>query len=110
MSDGVLIAIIGGLFALTTTVLQVLQRRAVHAIRDQVENDHAGNPAKVTNLREDMDEKHNILVTILRRDVGGIRQDVRTIRNDISALAERVTDVEREQLEQTKDKLRKGTS
>lgn len=96
-----LIALIGAAASVLATlitgvlgVVVVIMSRRIRSIRDQVENDHGTDPDKTTNLREDMDEKHDTLVTMLRRDVGGIRQDIRQIRIDLSDTNGRVHDLE----------------
>jgi uncharacterized protein YoxC len=111
MSDGVLIAIIGAaasvvatLISATLGVVVVVMSRRVRTIRDQVENDHATDPGKTTNLREDMDDKHNVLMDLVRplvstvrnlvRDIGGMREDMRQLRRDLSHTSHRVDDLE----------------
>jgi hypothetical protein len=90
----VLIALIGLVGTVVSIVLTALVNGKVKGIRQQVENDHGTDPTKTTNLREDMDEKHDTIVTMLRRDVGGIRQDIRLIREDLSATNGRVHELE----------------
>lgn len=94
MSDAVAVALIGLVGTAVSIVLTALLNGKVRRIRDQVENDHARDPSKTTNLREDLDEKHDELLTTLRRDVGGIRQDIRQIRVDLSRTDDRVHELE----------------
>lgn len=94
MSDAVAVALIGLAGTVVSIILTARLNNKVKRVRDQVENDHAADPTKTTNLREDMDEKHDAIVTMLRRDVGGIRADIRLIREDMSATNERVHDLE----------------
>jgi septal ring factor EnvC (AmiA/AmiB activator) len=98
VSDAVLVAIVGGAFALATTVLQLVARSQIRAVRDQLENDHARDPHKTTNLRDDLDRKHDELVRIVRnqsKDIGGIRGDIRQLRSDLSHESERIDEIER---------------
>lgn len=69
-------------------------RRDAQSTREQLENDHASDPTKTTNIREDMDNKHDQIVTMLRRDVGGIREDIRLLRRDLSGTQDRVHELE----------------
>lgn len=94
MSDAVAVAIIGLAGTVVSIILTARLNGKVRRVREQVENDHAADPSKTTNLREDLDEKHDTIVTMLRRDVGGIREDIRQIRADISDTNGRVHDLE----------------
>jgi hypothetical protein len=98
MTDAVVVAIIAAIAGIVTTVLQLGSRRQMRAVRDQLENDHAKDPHKVTNLRDDLDGKHNELLAPIRavvRDIGGIREELRQLRRDLSHTNERVDDLER---------------
>lgn len=97
MSDTVVVALIGLAGTVVSIILTARVNGKVKRVRDQVENDHAADPNKTTNLREDMDEKHDVIVTMLRRDVGGMREDIRQIRADISATNGRVHELENTQ-------------
>lgn len=94
MSDTVVVALIGLAGTVVSIVLTARVNGKVKRVRDQVENDHAADPSKTTNLREDLDEKHDTIVTMLRRDVGGIREDIRQIRADLSGTQDRVHELE----------------
>lgn len=94
MSDAVAVALLGLAGTTVSIVLTALVNGKLKRVRAQVENDHATDPSKTTNLREDMDEKHDEIVKILRRDVGGIRQDIRQIRVDLSRTDDRVHELE----------------
>lgn len=94
MSDTVVVALIGLAGTVVSIVLTARVNNKVKRVRDQVENDHAADPEKTTNLREDMDEKHDVIVSMLRRDVGGIREDIRQIRSDLSDTNGRVHGLE----------------
>lgn len=103
MSETVQIALIT--FVVGPIILAVLnwlltrpQREAIRRIDNQVTNDHVNDPAKTSNLREDIDQKHNIVISMFRgivRDVGGMRDDIRQLRKDLSHTDERVDDLER---------------
>lgn len=98
MSEAVLIALIGGVQAITLGVLGILAkrvgnvRRDTTATREQVVNHHD------TNFREENDSRHDETrgwFRELRRDVGGIREDIRGLRSDQSALTRRVDSIQR---------------
>ncbi len=97
MSDTVVVALIGLAGTIVSIVLTARVNGKVKRVRDQVENDHAVDPSKTTNLREDLDEKHDAIVNMLRRDVGGIREDIRQIRKDLSGTQDRVHELENTQ-------------
>lgn len=103
MSDAVAVALVGLVGTVVSIVLTARVNGKVKRVRDQVENDHAADPSKTTNLREDMDEKHDVIVSILRRDVGGIRQDIRQLREDLSDTNGRVHDLETTKERNTRD-------
>lgn len=94
MSDAVAVALIGVAGTIVSIILTARVNNKVKRVTDQVENDHGRDPSKTTNLREDLDEKHDELLTTLRRDVGGIRHDIRQIRVDLSRTDERVHELE----------------
>lgn len=94
MSDAVAVALIGLAGTIVSIILTARLNGKVRRVREQVENDHARDPNKTTNLRDDLDEKHDEIVTMLRRDVGGIRQDIRQLRNDLSRTDDRVHELE----------------
>lgn len=94
MSDAVWVALIGLAGTVVSIVLTGRVNGKVKRVTNQLENDHAADPSKTTNLREDLDEKHDELLTTLRRDVGGIRQDIRQIRVDLSRTDDRVHELE----------------
>ena len=98
MSEAVLIALIGGVQAITLGVLGILAkrvgnvRRDTAATRDQVVNHHD------TNFREENDSRHDETRSWfreLRRDLGGIREDIRGLRKDHRALTARVDSIQR---------------
>lgn len=102
MSDGVLIAIVGAMQAVAVALVYVGYRgtrKRTDAIKYEITNDHE------QPLREDMDDKHTVVVRLLNsfggtlrtavRDIGGIREDVRQLRKDLSHTDERVDDLER---------------
>jgi hypothetical protein len=98
VTDAVVVAIIAAIAAVITAVLQLVARRQMHAVRDQLENDHGRNPAKVTNLRDNLDRNHEEELALIRglmRDIGGLRQDVRQLRADVQHTDARVDDIER---------------
>lgn len=102
MSDAVLLGIIGSMQAIAVALIYVMGRRQskkADAIQYEITNDH-DQP-----LREDMDEKHTVVVrgintvaatvrTIVR-DIGGMREDIRQLRRDLSHTDERVDELER---------------
>lgn len=97
MSEAVLIALIGGVQAVTLGVLGILAkrvgnvRRDTTATREQVVNHHE------TNFREENDSRHDETrgwFRELRRDVGGIREDIRGLRSDHRALTRRVDTIQ----------------
>lgn len=102
MTDGDVIAVISACATVITGLLTLMAYVRVGRVEtktDRVEaktdlvshnvtNDHA------VNLRDDMDTKHDELLTMLRRDVGGMREDIRLQRRDHADLAERVHDLE----------------
>lgn len=94
MSDAVAVALLGLVGTAASIILTALVNGKLKRVRAQVENDHARDPTKTTNLREDLDEKHDELLTMLRRDVGGIRQDIRQLREDLSRTDDRVHELE----------------
>ena len=98
MSEAVLIALIGGVQAITLAVLGILAkrvgnvRRDTAATRDQVVNHHD------TNFREENDSRHGETLGLfreVRRDLGGIREDIRGLRSDHRALTRRVDGIQR---------------
>lgn len=117
MSETVQIALIT--FILGPIVLAIVnwlvnrpQRNAIRRIDNQVNNDHVNDPHKTSNLRDDIDEKHEIVMEEQRntarnvgaignavrsaaRDIGGMRDDIRQLRRDLSHTDERVDDLER---------------
>lgn len=89
MSD-VVVALIGLAGTVVSIVLTARVNGKVRRVHEQVENDHARDPNKTTNLRDDLDEKH----AELRRDIGGLRGDIRQVRIDLSRTDERVLELE----------------
>lgn len=94
MSDTVVVALIGLAGTIVSIILTARVNNKVKRVSNQVENDHAADPSKTTNLREDIDEKHDVIVGMLRRDVGGIREDIRQIRVEMSETNGRVHTLE----------------
>lgn len=100
MSEAVLIALIGGVQAITLGVLGILAKRVgsvrrttravqedTAATREQVVNHHT------TNLRVENDSRHAETAgwfRELRRDIGGMREDIRGLRSDHRNLSTRV--------------------
>jgi hypothetical protein len=113
VSDQVAVAIITTVGVVLAALIGVQSRqigairRDARAARAQLDNDHTTDPGKTSNLREDLDEKHGavlqtvrslvVIVNMLRRDVGGMRQDVRQLRTDLSGTQDRVHDLENTQ-------------
>lgn len=93
------------LLAFVNWLLNRNQRKAIRRIDNQVSNDHVGDPEKTSNLREDLDEKHNALLILVKNvvsglgnvvsDLGGMRSDIRQLRKDLSHTDERVDEIER---------------
>jgi len=90
VSDAVAVALVGLLGTIVSIILQARLSGKVRRVREQVENDHARDPTKTTNLRDDLDEKH----AELRKDIGGLRGDIRQIRQDLSRTDDRVHELE----------------
>ena len=62
---------------------------AVSAIKENVQNDHKKADGTPLFLRDDLDDKHDMLISALmelRRDIGGLRQEA---RDDRRAAADR---------------------
>jgi hypothetical protein len=98
MTEAEWIAVITGAPIVVVTILQLLSRRQIRAVRDQLENDHARDPHKTTNLRDDLDKKHLEVLDRIRttgRDIGGLREDVRQLRRDLSHETGRIDELER---------------
>lgn len=109
MTEGVLVAIIGGTQAVVVALISALMvrfnkvRRDTQATRENVVNDHT------INLRDENDQRHVEVTRALRdigRDIGGVRQELRGLRETDRALDRRVTTLE--ELEMT-DPGRKRT-
>ena len=74
----VLVAIIGALGLVLVAVINTRTNRRVKAIQRQVQNDHT------TNLREELDERHDEIsewFREFRRDIGGMREELRGVRS-----------------------------
>lgn len=91
MSDVVLVALISSAGLIAVAALQVRTNRKVKQIKNEVSNDHT------TNLRDDLDGKHddsqalisrlfNKLAVDLKADVAAVKHDVGGIRSDIRQL------------------------
>lgn len=92
--------------ALAVVVAKINRRvKVIHGdqvvIRDQLDNDHVQDPSKVSNLREDLDGKHDAVIGVVRgefaemrrevgADIGGLRSDLRITRREVAATNERI--------------------
>ncbi|WP_341934711.1 hypothetical protein MRBLWO14_000283 [Microbacterium sp. LWO14-1.2] len=100
MSEAVLIALIGGVQAVTLGVLGILAKRVGSVRRDTsaVREDTAATREQVvnhhtTNLRVENDSRHAETAgwfREIRRDIGGIREELRGLRTDHRNLSTRV--------------------
>ncbi|WP_417555580.1 hypothetical protein [Microbacterium sp.] len=85
-------AVLLGLFALVGTLGSALIAKlapSLKVIEENVQNDHKKPDGSPLNMRDDLDEKHDVVIDTLRdlrRDIGGIREE---IRNDRRATADR---------------------
>lgn len=89
--------VIAALVGAVAVILSSLRRT-----RYEITNDH-DDP-----LRDDMDSKHDQLMSMARhtrRDVAGMREDIRQLRRDLSHTDERVDEID----ERTRPPLTKGT-
>ena len=74
----VLVAAIGALGLVLVAVINTRTNRRVKAIQRQVQNDHT------TNLREELDDRHDEIgewLREVRRDIGGMREELRGVRS-----------------------------
>lgn len=62
---GILSAIIAALGMIQVALINTTRRHS-KAIREQTENEHIENPHKISNMREDMDDKHAGIIGMLR--------------------------------------------
>lgn len=111
---GQTLTIIGAVAAVILPSL-VGTRKDAAVARDQLENSHVDDPMRISNVRDDMDRKHEELLHVLRSvqeeagrfrnhvedafnhvrmDIGGLRGDLRHERKRIDDL-ERTEEVER---------------
>jgi hypothetical protein len=95
-----LVAIIGGIFGLATTIIVGHQRKQLREVHEQVKNTHS------TNMREDIDDlahgmrrlmdKVELLIEGQRRqetENAELRADLRIERQERMALADRVREL-----------------
>lgn len=74
-------------------------RKDTSVVRDQVENNHVEDPTRISNVRDDLDHKHEqVLARLDRMEARNDRQwdavasDVRGMRRDFGRLTDKVDD------------------
>jgi hypothetical protein len=68
-------------------------RKDAAEVREQVSNAHVKTDGSPLNLRDDLDDKHDLLLAGIRHLtnlVEGVLEDQRATRDDVSTLAKRV--------------------
>lgn len=89
---------------ITAAVLPSLlgTRKDAAVARDQLENSHVDDPSRVSNVRDDMDEKHSEILARLDRfeervdrRFDGQSADIRGLRRDIGRHSDKIADLER---------------
>lgn len=90
---GVIVALFGGVTAILAIVLpQVL------AIKHEVKNSHD------TNMRDDLDDKHDAIIARIDKVFGAVSSDIRGLRRDVGRNTDRLDYVSR-RLDNTTDRV-----
>jgi hypothetical protein len=76
-------------------------RKDSAVVREQVENSHVTNPDKISNVRDDMDSKHEEIRDLIEKHTermearfNGMASDIRGVRRDIGRSSDAITELQ----------------